>query len=89
MKITIDGVNIRDLKVVMDEHGWLREILWCDDEVESYLVDRYSSGKTSDVNLEKLFDLDICGTNEVLEKYHVSSNLNYERFTRGIKLLKH
>jgi len=33
MKITIDGVNLKDLKVVPDERGWLMEILRCDDEI--------------------------------------------------------
>ena len=33
MKVTIDGVRIKDLKVIPDERGWLMEILRCDDEV--------------------------------------------------------
>jgi len=33
MKVTIDGVHIKDLKVISDERGWLMEILRCDDEV--------------------------------------------------------
>jgi len=31
MKATIDGVHIKDLKVIPDERGWLMEILRCDD----------------------------------------------------------
>jgi len=33
MKIAIDGVNLKDLKVVPDERGWLMEILRCDDDI--------------------------------------------------------
>ncbi|HUV82202.1 MAG TPA: dTDP-4-dehydrorhamnose 3,5-epimerase, partial [archaeon] len=33
MNITIDGVNIKNLKVVPDERGWLMEILRCDDDI--------------------------------------------------------
>ena len=33
MKVTIDGVRIKDLKVIPDERGWLMEILRCDDEI--------------------------------------------------------
>jgi len=32
MTVTIDGVHIKNLKVVPDERGWLMEILRCDDE---------------------------------------------------------
>ena len=32
MAVTIDGVHIKNLKVVPDERGWLMEILRCDDE---------------------------------------------------------
>ena len=33
MKVAIDGVRIKNLKVSPDERGWLMEILRCDDEV--------------------------------------------------------
>ena len=33
MKVTIDGVHIKDLKVIPDERGWLMEVLRCDDEM--------------------------------------------------------
>ena len=33
MNVTIDGVRIKNLKVIPDERGWLMEILRCDDEV--------------------------------------------------------
>ena len=47
MKITIDGVNLKDLKVVPDERGWLMEILRCDDEIyqqfgQVYMTTAYS-----------------------------------------------
>lgn len=52
---------------------------------ESYLVNQYSSGKITKGRLAELLDLDIYGVNELLEKYHVKSNISYERFTRGIE----
>jgi predicted HTH domain antitoxin len=53
---------------------------------ESYLVDRYSSGRISKDRLAELLDMDIYEVNELLEKYKVRSSISYERFTRGIEL---
>jgi dTDP-4-dehydrorhamnose 3,5-epimerase len=33
MKITIEGVQIKELDVISDERGWLMEILRCDDDI--------------------------------------------------------
>ena len=33
MKINMEGVSVKNLKVVPDERGWLMEILRCDDKI--------------------------------------------------------
>ncbi|MBC2702339.1 MAG: hypothetical protein HF976_13220 [ANME-2 cluster archaeon] len=91
MSITIDVpknmeniLDLRSREEHIDRVSVLKQMLW--DGVESYLVNQYSGGKISKGKLAELLNLDIYGVNDVLEKHHIKSTINYDRFTRGIKI---
>jgi len=67
----------------LEKESVLRQMLW--DGAERYLVEEYSKGNISKGKLAEMLEMDIYEVNELLEKYHIKSNLDLETVMKGVK----
>ncbi|AFV22813.1 hypothetical protein Mpsy_0604 [Methanolobus psychrophilus R15] len=68
----------------LEKESILRQMLW--DGAERYLVEEYSKGNVSKGKLAEMLEMDIYEVNELLEKYHIKSNLDLKTFVKGVEI---
>jgi hypothetical protein len=86
MKITIDGANLKGLKVFLYERVHIRKKLRCDEKLEPHYLERYSCNVPCGAQRKKLFDLTIYKASKVFKKCYIRFNLIYKKFISGIEI---
>ncbi len=67
----------------IDRESILRQMLR--ESAEHYLVEEYSNGRISKGKLAEMLDMNIYEVNDLLDRYHIKGNLDFETFLEGIK----
>jgi Uncharacterised protein family (UPF0175). len=90
MSITIDIppsieniLNKRAHEQHLDRESILKQMLW--ESAEHYLVEEYSRGRISKGKLAEMLDMNIYEVNDLLDRYQIKGNLDFETFLEGIK----
>lgn len=68
----------------LEKESILRQMLW--DGAERYLVEEYSKGNVSKGKLAEMLEMDIYEVNELLERYNIKGNLDFETFVKGVEI---
>lgn len=68
----------------LDRESILKQMLW--EGAERYLVEEHSKGRISKGKLGEMLEISIYEVNDLLERYHIKDNINFEDFVEGMEI---